>query len=209
MTSAKTSFPVKVTCFGTGTCSNVLAGDTIPPTPDMSVGVHSGFGRNIILCSSLRGPQGGPVPFHIFPHLIYIVHSSSFSKTLRQKVFESVNRGLISALDDSQSGSLKLWGARRKQARAQTSGVHREPQSPFRLEPAPWSHLLSLPEMLRNQTSASHAARTEVLTCKSEPFKEQGDSSRKYSCLGLDKHLPKMGHLETELQSLKQKEEQG
>lgn len=49
----------------------------------------------------------------------------------------------------------------------------------------------------------------EVLTCKSEPFKEQGDSSRKYSCLGLDKHLPKMGHLETEHQSLKQKEGQG
>lgn len=135
-------------------------GDTIHPTPDMSIGVHSGFGRNIVLCSSLRGPQGGPVPFHIFPHLTYTAHSSSFSRTLRQKVFESFNRGLISALDDSQSRSLKLWGARRKQARVWTSRVHREPWSPFQLLPAPWSHLLSLPEILRNQTSASHAVRT-------------------------------------------------
>lgn len=111
-------------------------------------------------CSSLGGPQGGPAPFHIFLHLTYTAHSSSFSRTPRQKVFEPFNGGLISALDDSQSRSLKLWGTRRKQARAWTSGVYREPWSPFQLEPAPWSLLLSLPKMLRNQSSASHAART-------------------------------------------------
>lgn len=53
------------------------------------------------------------------------IHSPfGFPLTPRQQVFESFNRGLISALDNSQSRSLKLWGSRRKQARAWTSGVH-------------------------------------------------------------------------------------